>query len=85
MLIVKAPAEPQAPLGVACYADAVAPRPTPLRTELEKGSVGRRFYKHGAPNGAFADGVNCEVFELAAAPSGLGFRPSEFGFPAPPV
>jgi hypothetical protein len=29
--------------------------------ELEKGSVGRRFYKHGAPNGAFAAGANCGI------------------------
>jgi hypothetical protein len=38
----------------------------PLLTELEKGSVGWRFYKHGAPHEAFADGGNCEVFGLGA-------------------
>ena len=30
--------------------------------ELEKGAVGRRFYKYGAPSGAFAAAGNREVF-----------------------
>jgi len=48
-------------LGAACHAGAPTSRHMPLLTELEKGSVGRRFYKHGAPNGAFADGGDWEI------------------------
>ncbi len=39
----------------------------PLLTELEKGSVGWRFYKHGAPNGAFASVGNGEILGLGFA------------------
>ena len=46
-------------LRAACCADAATSRPIPLLTELEKGSIGWRFYKHGAPNGACPDGGNC--------------------------
>ena len=59
--IVQASGAPQAPSGAAGYAGAPTSRHRPLLTELERGSVGRRFYKHGAPNGAFADGGNCET------------------------
>jgi hypothetical protein len=59
MFIARASGEPQAPLGAACCAETATSRHMPLLTELEKGSVGRRSYKHGAPNGAFADGGNC--------------------------
>jgi hypothetical protein len=41
----------------------------PLLTELEKCSVGWRFYKHGAPDGAFADGGNREIFGLTVLSS----------------
>jgi len=40
----------------------------PLLTELEKGSAGRRIYKHGAPNGAFA--AAALIAASAAAASG---------------
>jgi peptide-methionine (S)-S-oxide reductase len=43
----------------------------PLLTELEDGSVGWRFYKHGAPAGAFADGESCEVL----GPGAIWFPP----------
>ena len=66
MFIVEASEKPQAPSGAACYGDAARSRHIPLLTELKKGSVGWRFYKHGAPNGAFADGENCEASGLRA-------------------
>jgi prepilin-type N-terminal cleavage/methylation domain-containing protein len=55
----------------------------PLLTELEKGSAGRRFYKHSAPNGAFADGGNMARQNLGAcseAPEHVrkGVLPSPF-------
>ncbi len=36
----------------------------PLLTELERDSVGWPFYKHGAPNGAFAQAGQYELSEL---------------------
>jgi hypothetical protein len=54
MFIVNVPGDSQAPLGAACDDDGSARRPMPLLTELERDSVGRPFYKHGAPSGATA-------------------------------
>ena len=62
MFVVRAPKEPQAPLGAACCVEAAMSRPMPLLTELEKPSVGWRCYKHFAPNGAIADGGNGEKY-----------------------
>jgi hypothetical protein len=56
MLIVKAPGRLQAPSGAACRAETATSGRMPLLTELEKDSAGWRFYKHGAPDGAFPGG-----------------------------
>ena len=59
--IVKASRRSQAPLGAACDDDRVAHRSMALLTELEMGSVGRPFYRHGAPAGALAHPASCEI------------------------
>ena len=59
MFIVKASRGSKAPLGAACHEDTVARRSVPLLTELETGSVGWPFYKHGAPSGALANAARC--------------------------
>jgi len=64
MFIVNVPGDSQAPLGAACDDDGSARRPMPLLTELERDSVGWPFYKHGAPNGAFAEAGQCELSGL---------------------
>jgi len=64
MFIVKASGGAQAPSGAAGYAETTTSSHMPLLTELEKGSVGWRFYKHAAPNGAFAVGGNRKTFGL---------------------
>jgi hypothetical protein len=70
MSIVNAFGESQAPLGAACHDEGTAHRPMPLLTELEKRSVGRRFYKHGAPSGALACAGKCEI----SGPGSITFR-----------
>ncbi len=62
IFIVKSSREQQAPLGAARYAGAATSGHMPLLTELEKSSVGRRFYKYAAPNGALAGGADCQIF-----------------------
>ena len=64
MLIANVPGDSQAPLGAARDDDGSARRPMPLLKELERDSVGRPFYKHGAPNGAFAQAGQCEISGL---------------------
>ena len=64
MFIADVPGDSQAPLGTACDDERSAHRPVPLLTELERDSVGWPFYKHGAPNGAFAQAGQCEVSGL---------------------
>ena len=64
MFIVNVPGDSQAPLGAACGDDGSARRPMPLLTELGQDSVGWPFYKHGAPNGAFAEAGQCELSGL---------------------
>lgn len=71
MFIARASGEAQAPLGAARYAVTAASRQMPLLAELEKGAVGRRFYKYGAPSGAFAAAGNREAF----GSGGAGERP----------
>ena len=62
MFIANAPEDPpQAPLGAACDDDRTARGPMPLLTELERDLAGWLFYKHGAPNGAFAQARQCEL------------------------
>ena len=54
MFIVKPPHRiSQAPLGAACGFKPIHNRTMPLLTELGTYSGRVRFYKHGAPNGAF--------------------------------
>ncbi len=64
MFIANVPRDSQAPLGAACGDDRAARRSMPLLTELERDSVGWPFYKHGAPNGAFAEAGQCELSGL---------------------
>src|SRR5206468_674522 len=61
MFIVNVPGDSQAPLGAACDDAGVMRRPMPLLTELEPDSVGRPFYKHGAPSGACAEARRCSA------------------------
>src|SRR5436309_2481484 len=55
MFIANAPDDSQALLGAACDEAGSARRPMPVLTELDRDLVGSAFYKHGAPNGAFAE------------------------------
>ncbi len=64
MFIANVPGDSHAPLGAACGDDRAARRSMPLLTELERDSVGWPFYKHGAPNGAFAEAGQCELSGL---------------------
>ena len=68
MFIANVPGDSQAPLGAASDDDQTARRPMPLLTELEPDSVGRPFYKPGAPSGACAQAGRCEVCRLGRAP-----------------
>jgi len=54
MFIVGVPIWDQAPLGAACLSRGIAASHMPLLKELENSTGGWRFYKHAAPDGAFA-------------------------------
>ena len=61
MFIVRACRGSQAPVGAASHDESVAPSSMPLLTELEMGSVGWPFYKHGVPSGALAQPAKGEI------------------------
>jgi hypothetical protein len=73
MFIVKGFGEPQAPLGAAREAETTTSEHVPPLTELGRGSVGRRSYKHGAPDGAFAASGNRQIWGLGLMPLGNSF------------
>jgi len=54
MFIVNQFPENQAPIGAAYFGRQATREHMPLLTGLENNVAARRFYKHGAPNGAFA-------------------------------
>ncbi len=53
MFVVQGHPGGQAPSGAACQGSTIQSAHMPLLTELERGLVGLRSYRHAAPNGAF--------------------------------
>ena len=64
MFVVGVPRWCRAPLGAACFSRAIALGHVPLLTELGNNSVGRGFYKHAAPSGAFVPSSGGELSRL---------------------